>query len=72
MVCLQYDSYVYQDFSTLQNFPCLYVLNVNHEIIIKCCALCKIARNMYDEIYNSVELNHRPYMLTVNDTTCDR
>ena len=28
--------------------------NVNHEIIIKCCALCKIARNMYDEIYNSV------------------
>ena len=36
------------------NFTCLYVLNVNHEIIIKCCALCKIARNMYDEIYNSV------------------
>ena len=53
-VCLQYDSFVYQDFSTLQNFTCLYVLNVNHEIIIKCCALCKIARNMYDEIYNSV------------------
>ena len=53
-VCLQYDSYVSQDFSTLQNFTCLYVLNINYEIIIKCCALCKIARNMYDEIYNSV------------------